>query len=643
MPRPVDSNSRYMAGMDGLRAIAVLAVIAYHLNVGWASGGLLGVGVFFVLSGYLITNMLVEEHERYGHIRFKNFWFRRARRLLPALFLMLAVVIGWVTLFDPGEVVTLRGDALAAVLYFSNWWYIFHHLSYFAKFGPQSPLTHLWSLAVEEQFYLVWPLALALGLGFIRKKSLLVSLTIAAACASALAMALIYQPGTDPSRVYYGTDTRAFGLLFGAALALVRPARRIPQHTRRGTPLWAELLGAAGLLGIFLMIWQTNEYQTFLYRGGLVLLSLATAAALVPVIHPDSRMGKILGWGPLRWLGVRSYSIYLWHYPVIVLTTPRVDTGSFDPVRALLQVAASIALASLSWHFIEEPIRQGAIGRLVERWKAGRGVIGWSTWIGGVAMVSVLGLAIGGLSGLVEAVPVSAAQASGIGINHPIGRGPSSETPSKSASTPPSSTAPSSGSPSTPTTTSSAVPSTPPASTATSPANRPSGGSAASHALSGVGVTAIGDSVMVDATPDLRHMLPGIQALGLVGRQLIYTPPLISKLKSEHRMGNIVIIELGTNGPYTSGQLVSLLRSMGPVKHIFLVNTRVPRPWQNVVNATIAHVAATFPHTTLVNWYQVSANENGWFYPDGVHLNPTGAQAYANMLVKAIRPYLPAN
>lgn len=621
MPRPVEANSRYMAGMDGLRAIAVLAVIAYHLNMGWAPGGLLGVGVFFVLSGYLITNLLVAEWERHGHIRFKNFWFRRARRLLPALFIMLAVVISWVTLFDPGEVTSLRGDALAAVLYFSNWWYIFHHVSYFAKFGPPSPLTHLWSLAVEEQFYLIWPGALALGLRYIRKKSILIPLTIAAACASALAMALIYHPGTDPSRVYYGTDTRAFGLLLGAALALAMPASRISQHARKTAPWSLEALGIIGLSAILLMVWKTNEYQTFLYRGGLALLSLATVFTLASVIHPGSRLGKVLGWTPLRWLGVRSYSIYLWHYPVIILTTPSVDTGAFNPLRAFLQVSASIVLASLSWHFVEEPIRQGAIGRIVDRWRSRRtlrGAMRWSTWLGGLAMTGVLAVAVGGLGGWVEAMPVSVSPST-----HPDSRhhthhiaiaagtgGGTSESP-----TPPSSPAP------TVSTTSPTVP-------------------ASGEHLSGVGVTTIGDSVMVDAEPYLEQMLPGIVVKAQVGRQLIYTSPVIAQLKAQHQLGQVVIIELGTNGPYTTAQLVSLLRSLGPVRHIFLVNTRVPRPWQNVVNSTIQQVASTFPNTTMVNWYNFSANKNSWFYPDGVHLNPQGAQAYANMLVQAAKPYL---
>ncbi len=623
MPRPVEKGSRYMAGIDGLRAIAVLAVIAYHLNLGWASGGLLGVGVFFVLSGYLITNLLVAEWDRYGRIDFKNFWFRRARRLLPALFIMLAVVISWVTLFKPGEIASLRGDALAAALYFSNWWYVFHHVSYFAKFGPPSPLTHLWSLAVEEQFYLVWPLMLAFGLRFVRKKSLLIPITIVLAAASALAMALIYQPGTDPSRVYYGTDTRAFGLLIGAVLALAWPSRRARQNGRPA-PWSLDLIGFAGLAGVLWMIWQTNEYQTFLYRGGLVVLSLATAAAVAAVVHPGSRLGKILGWGPLRWIGVRSYGIYLWHYPVIVLTSPTVNTGAFDPLRAGLQVGASIILAALSWHFIEEPIRQGAIGRMVERWRTRRslkGTLRWSTWAGSIGLLGVLALSIGGLSGWVEAMPVSAPGPGSIGLGHHthhVHVGRSSISPQ---------------SPSTP-------PSAPPSGTSSASPNHGSSSPAAPPPFIGASVTAIGDSVMVDAEPYLKQDLPGIVVSAHVGRQLIQTPPVIARLKAEHKLGHVIILELGNNGPYTRSQLMSLLHSLGPTRHVIMINTRVPMPWQDVVNTLMAQVASSDPQVTLVNWYRASANKNSWFYPDGVHLNPTGAQAYANLLVHAVKPFL---
>lgn len=373
MPEPVGSAQRYMPGLDGLRAIAVLAVIAYHLKLSWAQGGLLGVGVFFTLSGYLITDLLLGQQDAAGHLRLGNFWLRRARRLLPALFLMLAVVVVWVTLLDPSRLPDLRGDVAAAAVYMSNWWNIIRQASYFARFGPPPPLDHLWSLAVEEQFYLVWPWLLWLGLRYVRGRYLMAVLTVAVAALSAIAMATLYQPGVDPTRVYEGTDTRAFGLLLGAALAMVWPSRRLgadllsPQRRqRRRERTLGRLLDGVGIVGlvvIALLVWQTNQYSAFLYHGGIVLLSVATVLVVAAVAHPATRLGLALGWKPLRWLGVRSYGIYLWHWPIIVLTTPILQK-EINYSLATLQVGATIVVAALSWRFVEEPIRRGALGRL---------------------------------------------------------------------------------------------------------------------------------------------------------------------------------------------------------------------------------------------------------------------------------------
>src|SRR5918998_388466 len=371
MPKPVGRAQRYMPGLDGLRAVAVLAVIAYHLQLGWAQGGLLGVGVFFTLSGYLITDLLLGQRDVAGHLRLGDFWIRRARRLLPALFLMLAVVVAWVTLLHRSQLPALRGDVVAATLYVSNWWNIIREASYFARFGPPPPLEHLWTLAVEEQFYLVWPLLLWLGLRYARGRYRLAGLTLAAAALSATAMALLYQPGVDPTRVYEGTDTRAFGLLLGAALAMVWPSRRLHADLALGRRLLLDGVGVVGLVVIALLIWQTDQYSALLYRGGIVLLSVATVMVVAALAHPASLLGPALGWKPLRWIGVRSYGIYLWHWPIIVLTTPNVQMGVNLPV-ATLQVGATIAVAALSWRFVEEPIRRGGLGRLWTKIRSGK-------------------------------------------------------------------------------------------------------------------------------------------------------------------------------------------------------------------------------------------------------------------------------
>ncbi len=273
MSEEMRPQSRYMPGLDGLRTLAVLAVIAYHLDLGWAQGGLLGVWVFFVLSGYLITGQLLGALEHNRRIDLKDFWIRRFRRLLPAMLVMLMFVAIWLLLFDAERLRTVSGDFVSSILYINNWWLIFHEVSYFESFGPPSPLGHLWSLAVEEQFYLIAPLLLWLGMRRKLQRGRLLGWVLLLAGISASLMALLYTPGTDPSRVYYGTDTRLFGLLLGSALAIVWPAGRLANHLPRPSYLALEGAGVAGLLIVLAMIWQTTEYGTFFIprRNGIAV------------------------------------------------------------------------------------------------------------------------------------------------------------------------------------------------------------------------------------------------------------------------------------------------------------------------------------------------------------------------------------
>jgi len=405
-----------MPGLDGLRALAVLAVIAYHEQFGWAPGGLLGVGVFFTLSGFLITGLLVSQWNAEGRIALGTFWLHRARRLLPALFVMLAVVTAWVTLADRARLGALRDSVTAAVGYYSNWYLIIKNQSYFARFAPPAPLDHLWSLAVEEQFYLLWPLLLLGALFLLRRRKGAVAWLIVPtgllAAASAAAMWAWYVPGLDPTRVYEGTDTRAFGLLVGAMLALAWPAAgqrgahraaapRIP--AKLAAPL-IDVAGLAGLIVIVVLIWRVSEYSPFSYRGGLVLLSVATVAVVAATAVPGTLVGRALGWAPLRWIGVRSYGIYLWHFPVIVLTTR--PNAKPAPVEAIGQIAASVLLAALSWQFIEEPIRHGAIGRAWARLRASglRDRLAQTTVGGAAAAAGTFGVVVIAAAGLAGAI-----------------------------------------------------------------------------------------------------------------------------------------------------------------------------------------------------------------------------------------------
>jgi len=414
MPKPVGSDQRYMPGLDGLRAIAVLAVIAFHEQFSWAPGGLLGVALFFTLSGYLITDLLLSRWLATGRAQLGNFWARRARRLLPALFVMLAIVTAWVTLLDRARLADLRGAVGAAATYSSNWYLIVQGQSYFSRFAPPQPLDHLWSLAVEEQFYLIWPWLLLAGLYFIRRRRSAAAIrwlalpTLALAAGSAVLMWALYQPAVDPTRVYEGTDTRACGLLIGAALAMVWSSGTAGRASRTTSRI-LDVPAALGLGVIAVMIWRVGQYSTFLYHGGLVLLAIATAAVVAAAACAGSLVGAALSWRPLRWIGVRSYGIYLWHYPVIVLTTPANSTQ--DLPRVAWQIAVSIGLAALSWKFVEEPVRHGAIGRAWHRIRtrqyAGLGIPRIAAVTGATGVVLVAGA---GLAGVV-AVPVTSTTA----------------------------------------------------------------------------------------------------------------------------------------------------------------------------------------------------------------------------------------
>lgn len=312
----------YIPGLDGLRALAVIAVLLYHADMPWAAGGFLGVDVFFVLSGYLITTLLHREWTRHKRVNLAAFWSRRARRLLPALFVVLTGVLTFAVVFLRGEVAGLRAGTLAALVYATNWYLIYGHQSYFASVGRPSPLQHLWSLAVEEQFYLVWPLLFVLGMRAVRQRGLLL-LTLVGAGVSTILMASRYSPHTDPSRLYYGSDTHATALLLGAALALFlgatnRNSGRDSRHTARTgfavlPPAWlldAVGLGALGTLALCAV--ALNAYAPFLYRGGFALVALAAVAVIAAIVQPQARaLPALLGGRGMRWIGTRSYGIYL--------------------------------------------------------------------------------------------------------------------------------------------------------------------------------------------------------------------------------------------------------------------------------------------------------------------------------------------
>ncbi len=357
-PQPPKKGVRYIPALDGLRAVAVLAVIAYHLGVPGLSGGLMGVTVFFVISGYIVTKILLVEFSRTGRIGFKDFYIRRAKRLLPAIVLVIAATGTLCTLFNHVLLTKMRPEVLPSLLFVNNWWQIFNDASYFENIGLPSPLTHFWSLAIEEQFYLVLPLTLLCVLKFGgrlgRRRNLAVMMLVLAGI-FAVEMVLLFDPTQDPTRVYYGTDTRAFSLLIGAFVAVITTGsrRRLPRGQREG-------LAVAGAVGVLLCLSLMAGDAPFTYQGGMVLCSALTAMLIYGTLWKDSGLvAKALSARPLIWVGKRSYGLYLWHYPLVLLFTPANGSDSTTWLLMAAALACTFACAALSYRFVENPIRYG--------------------------------------------------------------------------------------------------------------------------------------------------------------------------------------------------------------------------------------------------------------------------------------------
>jgi peptidoglycan/LPS O-acetylase OafA/YrhL len=417
---PSKTRHSYLPGLDGLRAVAVMAVLFYHAEVAWMPGGFLGVEVFFVISGYLITGLLIAEWRRTGGIKLGQFWLRRARRLLPAVFALLIAVLTFAVIFLPDEVASLRYDALAAAFYVSNWFQIFSHKSYFEAIGRPSLLRHMWSLAVEEQFYLVWPVALLLYLKlvtFLKGKRAgktesvpddrnavayriaLVAFSFIGAVASALLMAALYNPDADPSRIYYGTDTRAAGFLIGATLAILVPAiqEEGPLSVRLGWLL--DIAGSLALVALTLIFVLVSEINPYLYLGGFTVVAICTIVAIYATVRNGSRLfTRFLSLPVIRWIGLRSYSIYLWHWPIFAVTRPQLDIQLDGLPLMVLRLGLTAICAELSYRYIEQPIRQGALGRLWKKLRQASPLPVRLQWIGtgvvSIALLLTLGVAV---------------------------------------------------------------------------------------------------------------------------------------------------------------------------------------------------------------------------------------------------------
>ncbi|WP_426551617.1 acyltransferase family protein [Bacillus pumilus] len=592
-----ENRLRYILGLDGLRAVAVLAVIAYHLHIGPASGGFLGVDLFFVISGYLITTILLHKQDL-GYQELLPFWMGRIRRLLPAAYVMIFLTVSWCAIAGSNALLSIRGDALSSFFYVSNWWYIFHQLSYFDSFNAVSPLKNLWSLAIEEQFYIIWPVLLIAGLKWVKNRSNLPMITFGLALVSALWMAILYSPDTDPSRVYYGTDTRAFALLIGCSLAFVWPMQRL--SSKKLLPVGRRILHIAGFgsFAVFLLcVYAVDEFDGFLYQGGMLLFCLNAAILIACICHPASLLGKWLSYQPLVWIGKRSYGIYLWHYPIIVLTTPVIEIGQPSMGRVALQIIAILLIAEASYRFIEQPIRRLGFRQYFASWSIWKkGFKQWSTshkvFLGITAALLIL---------------------------FTIGMSSSSHTSPHAKEVTQIKTAPKKAGDST-----------------ESKTKKKKEKQKAADQKQFHQILAIGDSVMLDIAPNLEKTYAQITIDAKVGRQMNEAVSIAPQYASFNQSDAAVIIELGTNGYFTEGTLTAFIQQFSKA-HIFLVNTRVPRSWESDVNAVIQRVADQHSNVTLVDWHSAATGQPSYFQPDGVHLSTKGSDTLTQLITASIK------
>jgi len=640
----------YVPGLDGLRAIAVVAVLLFHAEVPAVRGGFLGVDVFFVISGYLITAILLAQWRSRRWIDLKTFYVRRARRLLPAMFVVLFGVTLISVLFLRDEVASLRGDVIASLTYVTNWFFVLAEKSYFESSGRESLVKHLWSLAVEEQFYLVWPILFAFGMRKLGRRGLLVAVLVGAA-ASTVLMAVLYRADGDPSRVWFGTDTRAAALLIGSALAMVWAPHRLRRAVGRFAPLLLDLAGIVALATLVLMLTVTDQFDDSLYRGGFLKLSIVTAVLIAAVAHPAARIGRVLGMRPLRWLGLRSYGIYLFHWPVFMLTRPTLDVPLTGWPLLVVRVAITLGLATASYRFIERPIRTGAFKRVRADWRSAERPVRrqYALRWGSIGVASALSVALLSFAvaraeapatpeflmagSTTDGLPPAAGAGAlppGLGSAAPTGTAP---TPSASGAGTTSTTADPAGEPAI----DGAVPTT-------EPALGPDGLPVVTPATAAPTVdatvppapkriTAIGDSVMLGAAPALNNNLSGsVFVDARVSRQVSECLSILRVWRDKGLLGDVVVVHIGNNGTFNADQFAEMREILAQAPRVIFLTNKVPRMWQDSNNDVIREGAASMPNAVLIDWKAESEPRAELFYSDGMHLRPDGALFYASLI-----------
>ena len=580
-----------LPGLDGLRALAVTLVVVYHLFPGVLVGGFVGVDVFFVISGFLITGLLLREKEASGRIHLPGFWKRRARRLLPALALLVVAATGTAFVIGGDVLVGLGKQVLGALTFSYNWLALAGGSSYFDDTTPEL-LRNLWSLAVEEQFYLLWPLVVLLLLLLRRRLRLVIVLGVA--IASAVAMAVLFA-ADDPTRVYYGTDTHSFGLAIGAFLAIATThwTQQVLAWSR-ASRFWLPLAGLVGFAGLIAVAILLPDDAPLVYQGGLVVVALLSALAIMGAVVPGGFLGRALDLAPFRWVGERSYGLYLWHWPVFILVTASVTLPVAEDLEGWMLGAISLTItvlaAALSYRFVETPVRRegfrGALRAYGRAWSPRR----LRFLATSLATVLVLGLAGLGATGLVTDPGTGEAQAQIEAGQEAIKDDPATE----------------------------------PAEEITLPG--------------GDQIMAVGDSVMLAAAPELKKAFPGIHIDAVVSRQMAQGPEIVQQIVDEGKMRPILVLGLGTNGPIDRSSVEKIAATIGPDVQLVLVNVEAPRGWIAGNNKIFAKFAGEQRSVELANWSDAIKPRIDVLSSDKVHPGgPTGGRIYAGAIRDALQ------
>lgn len=608
---------RYITGLDGIRAIAVIMVLAYHLKLALFKSGFLGVTVFFVLSGYLITGILISEVEEEGTIDLKNFWLRRIRRLVPAVMSMAVVIIFVSAVVN--RIIFTKGckDFLASVLGFNNWWQIFNKVSYFEAAGVPSPFTHCWSLAIETQFYLIYPLFLlgiyklakSRGEGRAKRGLLFAGVTLLLALISVILMIALFNPQQDASRVYYGTDTRAFSLLFGALLAILWEYRMVPRRLSASVNM---VLGSVSFAVLLVMTIAINGSSNFWYRGGQFFGTILTVLMVYAVSGRKTWLSRFLSNPVLKWIGDRSYSIYLWHYPIILLISKGIKASWWI---TLIEIVLSVVLAELSYRFIETPIRHGIIGEYLNILRSrpkSRQEKKRQVQVARRSLKVMAGTFVLTVSLILCMVFVPKKNA--------LDTLQKRETKAKETGK----------------------------MTEEQLAKQKANGSESDDTictadltddeiLEGLNLLLIGDSIAVDVTDDFYEMFPNSVSDTKIGRITSLGKQVLDSYIDEKKWeGEGVIFASLSNSPI-NGELEDIREKIGKDMPLFLTTVRIPHEtFEEESNSKIKKFVKENDHTYLIDWYAASEGHDEYFDADDTHLLPAGAKAYAKCIKEAV-------